>query len=110
MTCASTAAPTNEGQTLSISRETVINMLFSLHKRSEVVKANLPPLLCIFQLMLHTFVSLLPTLLVDKGLGLVPDTDEVFHFLHTTIVAVLHLFIDGISAFQAVCPWYTVEP
>ena len=37
--------------------------------------------------MLQTLIDLLPALLVDEGLGLLPGLIEVFHFFYTSGIA-----------------------
>ena len=81
-----------------------------LVEASEIIQTDLLPLLGILQLVLQTGISLLPALLIDKGLGLVPDTDEILHFLHTTTIAVLHLLINGTTTLHTIVPGYAMEP
>ena len=77
---------------------------------SEVVEADLAPLLGVFELMLQAGINLLPALFIDLGLGFVPDADEVFYLLDTTIVVILHLFEYSTSALHAISPGYAMEP
>ena len=60
--------------------------------------------------MLHTLVYLLPALFVDGGLGLLPDTAEILHFLYATIIAERHLFVDGPAALGTIGPGHMMEP
>ena len=60
--------------------------------------------------MLQAGIDFLPTLLVDLGLDFVPDADEVFYLFHTSVVTVLHLFIDGATTLHAVAPRHMMEP
>ena len=64
----------------------------------------------ILQLMLHAGIGLLPALFVDKGLGLVPDTDEILYLFNAATITVLHLLIDGTAAFQSTGPGHAMEP
>ena len=81
-----------------------------LVETSKVIETDLLPLSGIFQLVLQTGIGLLPTLLIDEGFGLVPDTDEILHLIHTTTIAVLHLLIDCAATLQAIGPRHTMEP
>ena len=85
-------------------------MFLFLCKTTEVIHTNFLPFLGIFELMLQAGVNFLPALLVDAGLGLVPDTDKVLNLFYTTCVAVVHFLKYGATAFQSVAPWHSVEP
>ena len=60
--------------------------------------------------MLHAGIHFLPALLVDGGLGLLPDADEILNLADTALIVVLHLFIDSAAALHTVGPGYVVEP
>ena len=64
----------------------------------------------ILELMLQTGINLLPALGVDIGLGLIPNTNEIFHLIHTTRVMILHLLINRATALETIGPRHTVEP
>jgi hypothetical protein len=55
-------------------------------------------------------VNLLPALLVDVRTSVLPDADEVFHLVDTTIVAILHLLPEGATTQGAVVPGQVMEP
>ena len=60
--------------------------------------------------MLHAGIHFLPALLVDGGLGLLPDADEILNLADTALIVVLHLFIDSAAALHTVSPGHVVEP
>lgn len=64
----------------------------------------------VLELMLETGVDLLPALGIDVGLGLIPNTNEILYFVHTTRVMILHLLINRASALETIGPRHTVEP
>ena len=61
-------------------------------------------------MVLEAGVDLLPALVVDVGLGLVPNTDEILNLINTTVVMILHLLINSATALKTIAPWHTVEP
>ena len=67
-------------------------------------------MLGVVELMLQTGINFLPALVIDEGLGLIPDEDEILHFLHTTVIVECHFLKDGATTLKTVGPRYTVEP
>ena len=55
-------------------------------------------------------VDLLPTLLVDEGLGIQPDIGKVVDLCYTSVIVPLHFIPKGESTLCAVCPGETVKP
>ena len=67
-------------------------------------------MLGVVELMLKSSVNFLPALVVDEGLGLIPDTNEVLHFLHTTVIVECHFLKDGATTLKTIGPGHAVEP
>ena len=85
-------------------------MVLFAGKTTEVFGAYLLPFAGIDELGGETVVHLLPTLGVDVGFGLLPDGDEVYHFVHATLIAEVHLVDEGAPALHLVVPRYVMEP
>ncbi len=85
-----------------------VSLLFG--EGAEIVEAGGAPLFGVVELVLQTRIDFLPALIVDLGLGLTPDADEILNLFHATGVAVLHLFVDGAAALEAIGPGHMVEP
>ena len=60
--------------------------------------------------MLEAGIDLLPALVVDVGLGLVPNADEVLNLINTAVVMILHLLNDSATALETIAPRHAVEP
>ena len=60
--------------------------------------------------MLEAGIDFLPALVVDVGLGLVPNADEVLNLINTAIVMILHLLNDRAAALETIAPRHAVEP
>ena len=60
--------------------------------------------------MLEAGIDFLPALVVDVGLGLVPNADEVLNLINTAVVMILHLLNDRAAALKTITPRHAVEP
>ena len=83
---------------------------FLFGEGAEIVEAGGAPLFGVVELVLQSRIDFLPALIVDQGLGLAPDADEILDLFHATGVAVLHLLVDGAAALEAIGPGHMVEP
>ena len=52
----------------------------------------------------------MPALVVDVGLGLVPNTDEILNLINTTVVMILQLLINRATALKTISPRHAMEP
>ena len=68
------------------------------------------PLLGVLELVLEASIDFLPALVVDVGLGLVPNADEVLNLINTAVVMILHLLNDRAAALKTIAPRHAVEP
>ena len=59
-------------------------------KTSEIIEASFTPFLGIIQLMLKPVLNLLPPLVINLWLDLLPNAEEVLYFTDTTIIAERH--------------------
>ena len=68
------------------------------------------PLLGVLELMLEAGIDFLPALVVDVGLGLVPNADDILNLVDSTSVVILHLLIYCATTLETICPGNAVEP
>ena len=89
----------------------MVSVCFHLSgEAAEVLGAHLLPFAGIDELGGESVVHLLPTLGVDVRLGLLPDGNEVYHFVDPALVAVLHLFHECAPTLHLVRPGHVVKP
>ena len=84
------------------------NLLLS--ESAEVVGADFLPLAGIVKLLVELGVDLAPTLIVDDGLGLLPDADEILYLSDTMGIAVLQFLPKRASAVEPARPGHVVKP
>ena len=79
-------------------------------KTPEVVEACFTPFFGVVELVLKPGLHLLPALLVDTGLNLLPDAEEILHLTDTTVIAECHFLKYGPATLKPVVPGHMVEP
>ena len=79
-------------------------------KTPEVVEAGFTPFFGVIELMLKPGLHLLPALLVDTGLNLLPDAEEILHLTDSTVIAECHFLKYGSATLKPVVPGHVVEP
>ena len=67
-------------------------------------------MLGVLELVLEASIDFLPALVVDVGLGLVPNADAILNLINTAVVMILHLLNDRAAALKTIAPRHAVEP